>query len=452
MVEKTGCQGRPSVELLRDDAVRECYSFDATGARCLPEAVAFLEGTEDAVELVRLCRREGLCIVPRGAGTGFVGGSVPSRGCVVASLERMNSILDVDTKNQVALVEPGVVTARLQEAVRGFGLMYPPDPSSLESCTVGGNVATNAGGPRAVKYGVTADYVKGVEAVLGTGEVFCQLERVRKCVVGLNLVPLFVGSEGTLGIITRVLLRLVPLPEMTLTFLLCFSSLEDAGVAVERIMASGILPCALEIMDITSIECVRKYRSVDVPGGIEALLIVELDGFEDEVKRAKDALLNLVSDLCREVVEAGDEEDVERIWAVRRAISPSLMEIAPTKINEDVTVPVSRLAEALSAYREVGRRYGLPVVCFGHAGDGNIHVNIMTDRDDEVLWRKALDATRDIFMSTVALGGVLSGEHGVGLSKRPYLGFQMETRSLDIYRRVKSALDPEGIMNPGKKF
>ncbi len=436
------------MKLIKDEAIREAYSYDATGMRGLPEGVFFPKSVEEVKEAVLYCRSKDLKVVPRGGGTGFVGGSVPLKGSVVVSLEKMRNVLDVDDKNMVVVVEPGVITAELQRTVKKFGLMYPPDPSSLESCTIGGNVATNAGGPRAVKYGVTADYVKGLEVVLGTGEIYSNMARVKKKVVGLNITPVFVGSEGTLGIVTKVLLKLVPLPETASFMLVAFKKLEDAGDAISKVMSLSFSPSALEIMDITSIRCVRKYKSIDVPEWAEAVILVEVDGFEEGVKRQVDVLKGLFAEYKAEIMESEEE----KVWAARRAISPSLMSIAPTKINEDVTVPVSRLADALKGYRTVSERYGIPIVCFGHAGDGNIHVNIMTDKDDPVMWEKALKATKEVFIITVALGGVLSGEHGIGLTKRPYLGLQVPSSHLDLYRRLKAAFDPDNIMNPGKKF
>ncbi|BAT72263.1 glycolate oxidase [Thermosulfidibacter takaii ABI70S6] len=441
-----------TAKILKIKALLEAYSYDATGMRVVPEGVCFPTSVGEVQELVKQARMEGFCLVARGGGTGFVGGAVPVKGSVVVSLEKMNRIIDVDTKNLVAVVEPGVITAELQEAVKEFGLYYPPDPSSLESCTIGGNVATNAGGPRAVKYGVTADFVSGLEAVTGTGELYSDMERVKKKVVGLNLTPVFIGSEGTLGIITRILLRLIPAPEVKITALAIFEDIEEAGKAVAEIVALPEKPSALEIMDSTSINCVKKYGSIDLPEKAEAVLLIEVDGSSEVVKKGWGRIKEVLKKYKAEVSEAKNEAEVERIWNIRRAISPSLMNIAPTKINEDITVPVSQLAEALKAFKNISQLYGIPIISFGHAGDGNIHVNIMTDKDDPKLWEKALKATQEVFIVTVGLGGVLSGEHGIGLSKKPYLGIQMPKTQIELYKRVKSAFDPDNIMNPGKKF
>lgn len=435
-----------------DKVLLETYSYDATGREQLPKGVAFPESEEEVREIVSLCRTKNLKITPRGAGTGFAGGSVPSPNSIVVSTERMDKIVDIDDKNLLALVEPGVVTAHLQKTASEFGLMYPPDPSSLESCTVGGNVATNAGGPKAVKYGVTADYVTGLSAVIGTSEVYQDLSPVRKNVVGLNVTPLFVGSEGTLGIITKVLLKLVPKPETRKLLLAHFRNLEDAGQAVWDIMKSPATPSALEIMDSTSIECVRKYRKLDIPKDIEGILLIELDGTKREVKESIDKIKEILKRYNASLEIASNQKEEDHIWSLRRAISPSLMEIAPTKINEDVTVPVSELSNALRAYKNVGKKYGLPVVCFGHAGDGNIHVNIMTDRNDPKLWKRGIKAAREIFIITVALNGVLSGEHGIGLAKKPYLGLQINEEQRNLYKRIKLCFDPDMILNPKKKF
>ena len=439
------------MKLKEQEAIIHSYSFDATGKSIPPRAVAFLEDTRDARELILFARSRKIPIVPRGAGTGFAAGCVPTEDAIVATTEKMAKIIDIDTQNMVALVEPGVVTAELQKAAEEFGLMYPPDPSSLETCTIGGNIATNAGGPKAVKYGVTSDYVVGVEAVLGTGEIYSQIARVKKNVTGYRIHQLLVGSEGTLGIITKALLKLVPKPEAKATFLFAFRTLREAGEAVQEIL-KNLKPSVLEIMDSTSIGCVKRYRNISLPEGTEAVLLVELDGTETEVRGQEQKLLKIVQTFKAEVQRAQNDGEIESIWKVRRAISPSLLNIAPTKINEDITVPVSRLAEALEAFRNVGRKYGLPVVSFGHAGDGNIHVNIMTDKNDPLLWAKALKATKEIFMITVSLGGVLSGEHGIGTTKREFLPLQMPNQQLLIYRRLKHAFDPDNIMNPGKKL
>ena len=440
------------VKIIKERAVREAYSFDATGLEVLPEGVAFVQDTQEVQELIKVARSRGFSLVPRGAGTGFVGGAVPLGKAVVVSLERMDKIIDIDTKNLVAEVESGVVTAKLQKAANEFGLMYPPDPSSLESCTIGGNVATNAGGPRAVKYGVTENFVLGVEAVLGTGETYEDMSRVKKKVTGLNITPLFIGSEGALGIVTKILLKLIPAPEAKLTALAVFKSLEHAAEAVFGIRKLPQKPSALEIMDSTSISCVKKYEKVELPPNTEAVLLIEVDGKEREIKETWREIERVLKEWNADIEIAKDEKEEERIWKVRRAISPSLMSIAPTKINEDVTVPVANLAKALSAYKRISQIYGIPIISFGHAGDGNIHVNIMTDKKDPKLWEKALKALKDVFMVTVGLGGVLSGEHGVGITKKPYIGVQMKKSQIELYRRVKAAFDPDYILNPGKKF
>ena len=440
------------MKVIRESSVRHAYSYDATGSVCIPEGVVFPIDTEEVKEAVIHCRTKKIPLIPRGAGTGFVGGSIPVEGGIVLSTEKMKKILDIDTKNMVALVEPGVITAELQRAAEKFGLTYPPDPSSLESCTIGGNVATNAGGPKAVKYGVTGDYVAGLQVVLGTGEIYEELERVRKKVVGLNLVPLFVGSEGTLGVITKVLLKLVPKPEAKSTILIVFRSLEKAGEAVVELLRIRHLPSALEIMDTTSITCVKKYGKIDLPQKTEAVLLAEAEGTERETKDTVKKIKEIARRFKAQVKIAQTEEESQRIWRIRRAISPSLMNIAPTKINEDITVPVSKLAEALSGFKKISEKYGIPIVSFGHAGDGNIHVNIMTDREDPKLWERALQATKEVFLLTVSLGGVLSGEHGIGLSKKPYLGIQLPPHQRIIYRRIKNSLDPDNILNPGKKL
>ena len=428
----------------------KCYSFDATGITFEPEGVVFAETEKDIIEVVEYCIKNKKSIIPRGAGSGFTAGCVPVRGGIVLSLEKMDKILDIDTKNMVAVAEPGVITANLQRSVESFNLYYPPDPSSLEFSTIGGNVAENAGGPKAIKYGVTANYVMGIRAVIGTAEVIDTTRKVRKNVVGYNITPLFVGSEGTLGVISKVLLRLIPLPEERMTILSFFKDIYQAGQTVVDIMNSGIVPSAIEIMDIASIECVKRYKSIDIPKSVEGVLIIELDGRKQEVKKEA----SLVKKICRNnkafVKVAKDEKEREDIWQIRRAISPSLFHIAPTKINEDVCVPVSEIPRALKRFLEIGKKYGVPVVCFGHAGDGNIHVNVMTDEKNSTLMEKAKLAVREIFITTVELEGVLSGEHGIGYTKSKFLPIQTKKADLHLWRRVKKAFDPENIFNPGK--
>ena len=427
-----------------------CYSFDATQEEYMPQVVVFPQNSQQVQEVMRLAWEWEIPVIPRGAGSGFTGGSLPVKGGMVVSTERLDRILEIDERNLTALVEPGVVTAKLQEAVEALGLFYPPDPASKEFSTIGGNVAENAGGPRAVKYGVTRDYVLGIEAVLPGGGMITTGRKVVKDVVGYDLTRLLVGSEGTLAFFTRVLLRLLPLPPATGTLLALFSSREQAGEAVVAVIRSRILPTAMEFIDRGALEAVRRYAGIEVDTRAQAVLLIEVDGEEDLVPR----LLERIAEVCEQVGGATrvarDQAEAQELWRARRAISPSLVHVAPTKINEDIVVPRSLLPQALARIEALEDKYGLPIICFGHAGDGNIHVNVMTDRRDPERWEKAQEAVREVFAITVELGGTLSGEHGVGITKAPYLSMELSPQVMELFRGIKRAFDPKNLLNPGK--
>ncbi len=427
-----------------------CYSFDATGEEYMPQAVAFPQTHQEVAALLRLAQEEGTPVIPRGAGSGFTGGTLPVQGGVVVSTERMHQILEVDEKNLTALVEPGTVTENLQNEVEKLGLFYPPDPASLSFCTLGGNVAENAGGPRAVKYGVTRDYVLGLEAVLPNGETINTGRKVVKDVVGYDLTRLLVGSEGTLAFFTKILVKLLPLPPAKETMLATFHSREQAGKAVSAVVSSRIVPVAMEFIDRGALDAVHRYAGVEVAAEAAAVLLIEVDGQAQEVSQ----LLNRVAQVCQEqggeVLVARDDAQAQELWRARRAISPSLVQVAPTKINEDIVVPRSELPKALALLEELEGKYALPIICFGHAGDGNIHVNIMTDRQDQEKWEKAQSAVKDVFSMAVELGGTISGEHGVGITKAPYLHLEITPAVMELFQGIKTVLDPGNIMNPGK--
>ncbi len=434
------------MKIEKDPTVREAYSFDATGICGKPEGVVFVEKIDEVIEIVEFANREKKIIVPRGGGTGFVGGTVPPDNSIVVSLERMDRIIDIDEKNMFVEVEAGVVTGNLNKTLEGIGYFYPPDPSSLNSCTIGGNIATNAGGPRAVKYGVTKNYVYGLEAVLGNGSVYRDIRRVRKRSVGYNITDIFVGSEGTLGIVVRALLRIIKKPEKRVLVLSAFKDIYLAGKRVVEIIREIAGVSTLEIMDITSIMAVKKFRSIDLPDYVEAVLMIEIDGYEPNVNIEIEKLKSILKD--SEIIIAENKEEEEKIWEIRRAISPSLMEIAPKKINEDVTVPIVYLADALVSFKRLGEKYGIPVVSFGHAGDGNIHVNVMIDDQDEKQLKNSKKLVFEIFSETVRLGGVLSGEHGIGITKKPYLPLQVDSGTIKLWRELKKSFDPNFILNP----
>ncbi len=426
------------------------YSYDATQRESLPWAVARPVTAAEVSRILMLANHERFPVVPRGAGTGMSGGSVPIEGGLVLSLERMNRILEISEEDFIAVAEPGVVTGELQKVVEERGLFYPPDPASHRFCTLGGNVAECAGGLRAVKYGVTKDYVLGLEVVLPTGEIIRTGARTVKSVAGYDLTKLIVGSEGTLGVVTKIIVRLLPLPESVRTLSACFGGVEDAARAATNILAGRIIPRALELIDQAALRAVESYLGEDFSGGAAAMLLAEVDGTAAsagiEIDRVAEIMLQ--SGASR-VQETASEAERERLWKVRRSISPALFTIKPKKVNEDIVVPRSRIADILREIGEIGRRYELMIVNFGHAGDGNIHTNILGDEADMA---RAGDAVKDIFAATLRLGGSITGEHGIGLAKAAYLPMELGPDALAVMRRIKQALDPNNILNPGKIF
>ena len=430
-----------------------CYSFDALRKKFLPDAVAFPGDAGEVQRIVQLANRLRFPVVPRGAGTGFSGGSLPVQGGVVLSMEKMDRILAIDGENLYAVVEPGVITGDLKEAARKAGLFYPPDPASLKFSTIGGNIAECSGGMSAVKYGVTRDYVLGLEAVLGTGELLRTGVATAKGVVGYDLTRMLVGSEGTLGIVTRATLRLLPHPEAAVTLLAFFPTNRDASGAVNAVVAAKVTPSAMEIMDRTAIDCVQAVTPVPLPGGTGSALLLEVDGTHDSAAREADR----VEEACRahgalEIRRASDAPGRDELWKLRRSISPSLLRIAPVKLNEDIVVPRSRLSDMFAFLADLAGRRNVRIVNFGHAGDGNIHVNIMISGTDADETRRAEEAVSDVFRKTVEMGGTISGEHGVGISKAPFLEMEVGPLGVAVMKRLKECFDPNGILNPGKIF
>ncbi|MFA4875727.1 MAG: FAD-linked oxidase C-terminal domain-containing protein [bacterium] len=426
------------------------YSYDATRKEALPWVVVRPRTSREISEILRLANRERFPVVPRGAGTGMSGGSIPVQGGVVLSLERMNHILEIDEQNFIAVVEPGVITGDLQREVESRGLFYPPDPASRMFCTLGGNVAECAGGLRAVKYGVTKDYVLGLEVVLPTGEIITTGARTAKSVAGYDLTKLIVGSEGTLGVVTRITVRLLRLPESVRTLAAFFNEIPVAAKTASAIMASGVLPRALEFVDQTALRAVEGYLKEDLSHGAAAMLLVEVDGPAESTSRDADRIAEIMMQSgAARVDRAGSDAEREQLWKARRAISPALYTIKPKKLNEDIVVPRSRIAESLQGIAAIAERYGLLIVNFGHAGDGNIHTNILFDEAD---LPKAEAAVKEIFAATLRLGGSITGEHGVGLSKAAYLPMELGSEAIAAMKRIKHALDPNNILNPGKIF
>ncbi len=429
-----------------------CYGFDASSTEGIPSAVVKPINTQEVAEVAAFANEYETPIVPRGAGTGMTGGAVPMEDVIVLSLEGMNRILEIDTQNMVAVVEPGVINGHLQEKLEEKGLFYPPDPASLKFCTLGGNVAENAGGPRAIKYGVTKDYVLGLETVLPDGRVIMTGGKTYKGVVGYDLTRLLVGSEGTLGIITKMFLKILPMPEEVVTLLCTYDSLDAAARTVSAITTSPIIPRTLEIMDRESIIAVEKYKNFGLPQDAEALLLIEVDGSHASVSIDAEKIASICTSNKGNVSIADDTYAKQRLWDARRAISPALYKISPTKINEDIVVPRSRVADILKTLRDIAERSNLTIANFGHAGDGNIHVNVMTDKNNPEKHKKAVSAIKEIFEATLKLGGTISGEHGVGITKKQYIDMELSDTNIELMKAIKRVFDPKGILNPGKIF
>ena len=430
-----------------------CYSYDATGQEFMPSAVIFPASAKEISEIMKLACAEGVPVIARGAGSGFVGGSLPVSGGLVLSTKRMNSIVEIDRENMIAVVEPGVVTGHLQQEVEKVGLFYPPDPSSHKFCTLGGNLAMGAGGPRAVKYGVTRDYVMGMDIVLPTGEMISCGTRTSKGVVGYDMTRLMVGSEGTLGIVTRIILKLIPKPKCKSTLYVEFPGCVDAGKAVSAITSSGIVPSILEFIDRSALTCIQDTLKEPLNENVGAILLIEVDGLEASVNDG----VTKISELCTKfgamkIVEASDPKEAEALWSARRAISPSLFKLGTKKINEDIVVPrnmVPRLIEGLEA---ISNRHDLVMANFGHAGDGNIHVNIMINKGNPDEENRAEEAVREVFQLALDLGGTISGEHGIGISKQPYIAMELSEIEIGLMKGIKKVFDPSNILNPGKIF
>ena len=436
-----------------DQADLICYSYDATQRKFPPDAVVHPASAEEISKILRLANAEKIPVCPRGAGSGFTGGSLPVKGGIVLVTDRLDRILKIDEDNLVAEVEPGVITEQFQLAVEKLGLFYPPDPASLKFCSLGGNVAECAGGPRCVKYGVTKDYILGLEVVTPQGDIIRTGGQTMKGVVGYDLTKLIVGSEGTLAIVTKIIVKLLPLPEAKKTMLVLFDSIDGAARAVSAIIRAKIIPTTLEFMDATTIECVRKATDIDLAGAAQAVLIIEVDGDRDLIERQARRIVEIVAPLgVLETRIAANASESEEIWKVRRAVSPSLLHVNPDKFNEDICVPRSRLPDMIRAIEAISRKYAVPIVNFGHAGDGNIHVNVMVDCKKEGEREKAEKAIVEIFSATLERGGTMSGEHGVGITKSPYLPMELDPATIAWMKAIKKALDPNNILNPGKIF
>jgi glycolate oxidase len=443
-----------SARVLTEPEDRAVYAYDGTPVfRQEPWCVVFPRTTAEVATCVQAAREHRTPIVARGSGTGLSGGSIPVAGCIALCLAEMNRILEVDPKNLTVEVEAGAVTQSIDEAAGAHGLFYPPDPGSRKISTIGGNIAENAGGLRGLKYGVTRDYVLGLEAVLASGEVVWLGNKCVKDVAGYNLRDLFIGSEGTLGIVTRALLKLVPLPAARRTLLASFASIEAAGDTVSDIIAAKIIPCTLEFLDRQTIRSVEDYAHVGLPTDAAAVLIMETDGHPQVVEEEAAAMAEAATRRgALEVRAAADDAEAARLLAARRSALSALARVRPTTILEDVTVPRSELAAMVGFIADCAARHNLLIGTFGHMGDGNLHPTFLTDeRNADEMHRVEL-ALGEIVDRTLAVGGTITGEHGVGLAKKPYLRKQLGDKSYELLRLVKRALDPEGLLNPGKIF
>ena len=446
-------------QLLGADAVADdndtlvAHSGDKWFAAEAPEVVVFARSTADVSKLLKFAAAQKIPVTARGAGFGYVGGCVPAKKGIALSLIRMNRIKEINFADAIAIVEPGVITADLKAAVRGQKLFYPPDPASMKDCSIGGNVATNAGGPRCLKYGVTRNYVIGLEVVLANGDVVRTGGRVHKNKTGFDLIGLFVGSEGLLGVVTEITVRLLPLPPARATLSAAFSNMPEAAAVVQQIFAHGFLPSALEIADSFTLEAARKDLGESlVPAG-NAHLLVDLDGQEDSVRGEAQAIRKMVAAKKPNALEvATGEEACEKLWALRRQFSNSLRATGLTKLNEDVVVPRSRIVDLVEFAERLSAQSGFPIACFGHAGDGNMHVNIMADRynRDAAVREKVGRALDDLFAQVLAWGGVITGEHGIGLAKKRWWTDATSAPVRELHRKLKAACDPDGILNPGK--
>jgi len=431
---------------------RKCYSYDARIDGAIPDLVVFPSSANEVSQILILANKLHFPVIPRGQGSGLTGGSVPVKGGVVLTFTRMNKILEIDTKNLVAIVEPGVITFVFQEEVAKHGLFYPPDPASYKYSSIGGNVAECSGGPNSMKYGVTRDYVLGLEVVKPTGEIIATGVKTMKGVVGYDLTRLFVGSEGTLGVITKIILKLIPEPEAKATILALFKKVEDTAEAVSGIVAAKIVPSTIEFMDRASIRCSEQANPMGIPGDIEGLLLIEIDGNTDSIESLAEKIKTvLIAHNAAEVTLTQDPSEADKLWQARRVVSQATYNLNPVKIAEDVVVPRSNIPKLIRFLEEMGKKYGLPILSFGHAGDGNFHVSLMI-KDTPEDYTKAHKAVEEIFSETIRLGGTLSGEHGIGTSKAPYLSMELSTEVIETMKSIKRVFDPNNILNPGKIF
>jgi len=438
-------------DLYTDPADRWPYSYDNSRRQSQPDAVAFPASHAEVRDAVLLCNEFRVPLTARGLGSSTTGSAVPLAGGLVLALERMNRILELDPANRALRVETGATNSAVQDAAAERGFFWPPDPTSAGYSTVGGNLACGAGGPHAVKYGTTRDNVLGLRAVTGAGQELSAGVYTTKGAMGYDLTRLLIGSEGTLAVITEATLKLTPLPAAVRTLRAVYADMAAAGAAVSRIMAQPVTPCVLEFIDGASIGMIRGYASNELPENAGALLLIEVDGAPAQLDEAAAAVEKAAQgEGCVEFRAARDVKEAAALWTSRKALSPALRKIAPKKINEDVVVPVSRMAEFIARLEALSKQYGIPIVNFGHAGNGNIHVNLLVDPDDQAQMKNAEPCLKEVFKTVLDMRGTLSGEHGVGIEKRPFMGMEFDAATLELMRSIKKQFDPKGILNPGK--
>jgi glycolate oxidase len=443
----------PKERILLDLSERYSYSYDASFGEYLPDVVIQPQSAEEISQLVKLANRYLIPVYPRGSATSLSGGPLPVKGGMVLDMSRLNQKLVIDKENLLAIVSPGVITADIHKKAEEVGLFYPPDPSSSHVSTIGGNLLENSSGPRGLKYGTTKEYVIGLEVVTPTGEIIRTGGKTVKNVTGYDITRLIVGSEGTLGIVTEAIIRLIPKPVMRKTLVATFSKLVDSGHTITGVLSAGILPAAMELMDNACIRAVEDFQPSGLPVEAEALLILEVDGhpmaIEEEIKRCEE--------ICRQhgaimVKVAQTETERAEIWKARKMVSPAITRMGPTKISEDATVPRSQIPAMMERLKQIREKYQLNLVVFGHAGDGNLHPNIITDKRNIEEMKRVEDAVSEIFAAAVELGGTLSGEHGIGTLKAPYMEMELGEAGLLMMKKIKQAWDPNNILNPGKIF
>ncbi|WP_156289594.1 FAD-binding oxidoreductase [Oceanobacillus salinisoli] len=439
--------------ILTDKADLYSYSYDASFGVHLPDIVVQPKSAQEVTHIMKLANKHLIPVYPRGQGTSLSGGPLPVKGGIVLDFSKWDDKLEIDREDMVAIVSPGVLTSNINDAAMEQGFIYPPDPSSSHVSTIGGNLAENSGGPRGLKYGVTKDYVIGLEVVTPEGEIIRTGGRTVKNVTGYDLTKLIVGSEGTLGIITEATLRLYPKPQGNQTLMAVFDEMADSGKAITNILSAGILPAKLELMDNASITAVEAYEPLGLPTDAEALILIELDGhpaaIADESERVRQVCE--AAD-AKEVIIAANEQEAENLWKARKLVSPAIVREKPTKISEDATVPRSKIPAMFQRLKEIKEKYQVDLVVFGHAGDGNLHPNIIADKRDKDEMQRVEQAVEGIFQAAIELGGTLSGEHGIGTLKAPFMEMELGEVGLDMMKRIKQSWDPNHILNPGKIF